>query len=167
MKTKSRLVAKGFNQGAGVDYNETTSPTPTAAAVKMITSVVNEKGLPVYHLDLSQAFVQASLKKEIIMHLPPSCGELSGKIVRLQKCQYNLKQAGREWPKLMVIWIVEEICLEQCKAEPCVFRLTIKNKVSLMVGVYVDDVIVFGGKNACEKFFAQLKERFPVRNQEN
>ena len=97
MKTKSRLVAKGFSQVAGFDYNETTSPTPAAAPVKMIAAVAYEKGLPVYHLDVSQAFVQAPLKEEIFMRLPPGCGELSGKIVRLQKCQYGHKQAGSEW----------------------------------------------------------------------
>ena len=83
VKTKSCLVAKGFSQVAGVDYNETTSPTPAAAPVKMIAAVANEKGLPVYHLDVSQAFVQTPLKEEIFMRLPTGCGELSGKIVRL------------------------------------------------------------------------------------
>ena len=165
VKTKSRLVAKGFSQVAGVDYNETTSPTPAAAHVKMIAAVANEKDLPVYHLDVSQAFVQAPLREEIFLGLPPGCGELSGKIVWLLKCQHRLKQAGREWPMLLVNWLVEEIGLEQCKAKPCVFRLMVKDEVSLMVGVHVDDVIVSDGKNACEKFFAQLKERFPVKKQ--
>ena len=162
---KSRLVAKGFSQMADVDYNETTSPTPTAAPVKMIAAVANEKGLPVYHPDVYQAFVQASLKEDISMRLPPGCGELSGKVVRLLKCQHGLKQAGREWHMLLVIWLVEAIGLEQCKAEPCVFRLMVKDEMSLMVGVHVDDIIVSGGKNARENFFAQLKERFPVKNQ--
>ena len=165
VKTKSRLVAKGFSQVAGVDYNETTSPTPAAAPVKMIAAVANENGLPVHHLDVSQAFVQAPLKEDIFMRLPPGCGELSGKIERLLKCQYGLKQAGREWHMLLVNWLVEEIGLEQWKAEPCVFRLMVKDEVSLMVGVHVDDIIVSGGKNACDKFFAKLKERFPVKNQ--
>ena len=66
---------------------------------------------------------------------------------------------------LLVNWPVEEIGLEQCKAEPCVFRLMMKDEVSLMVGVHVDDIIVFGGKNACDKFFVKLNERFPVKSQ--
>ena len=112
---KSRLVAKGFSQVAGVDSNETTSPMPAAAPVKMIVAVSNENGLPVYHLDVSQAFVQTLLKGKISMLLPHGCGELSGKIVLLQKCQYGLKQVGREWYMLLATWLVEEIGLEQCK----------------------------------------------------
>ena len=86
MKTKSRLVAKGFSQVAGADYNEATSPTPAAAPVKMTAAVANEKSLPVYHLDVSQAFVQGSLREYTLMRLPPDCEELSRKIVRLLKC---------------------------------------------------------------------------------
>ena len=54
--------------------------------------------------------------------------------------------------------------MEQCKAEPCVFRKIIKNEVSLMVGVRVDDIIVFGDQDLCDEFFSQLKQRFPVKN---
>ena len=53
--------------------------------------------------------------------------------------------------------------MEQCKAEPCVFRKIIKNEVSLMVGVHVDDIIVSGEKYLCDEFFSQLKQRFPVK----
>ena len=95
-KTKSRVVAKGFTQVQDVDYHETTSPTPASAPVKMIAAIANEKGLPVFPLDMSQVFVQAPLEEEIYTRLPPGCGELSGKVVKLLKCQYGLKQAGRE-----------------------------------------------------------------------
>ena len=84
VKTQSLLVAKGFSQVAGV-------------AVKMIAAVANEKRLPVYYLDVSQVFVQAHLKEEIFMRLPPGCDELAGKSVQLLKCQYALNQNGREW----------------------------------------------------------------------
>ena len=61
MKTKFRLVAKGFSQMAGVDYIKRTFPTPAAAPVKMVVAVANEEGVPVYHLDVPWAFVQAPL----------------------------------------------------------------------------------------------------------
>ena len=91
LTTKPRVVAKGLTQVQDVDYHETTSPTPASAPVKMITAITNEKSLPVFHLDVSQAFVQASIEEEIYMQLPPSCSKLSGKVVKLLKYQYGLK----------------------------------------------------------------------------
>ena len=79
------MVAKRFTQVQNVDYHETTLPTPASAPVKMIAAIANEKGLPVFHLDVSQAFVQAPLEEKIYMRLPSGCGELSGKVVKLLK----------------------------------------------------------------------------------
>ena len=164
LKTKSRVVAKGFTQVQDVDYHETTSPTSASAPVKMIAAIANEKGLPVFYLEVSQAFVQTPLEEKIYMRPPPGCGKLSGKVVKVLKCQYGLKHAGREWHLLLVTWQVEKIGMEQCKAEPCVFRKIVKNEVSLMVGVHVDDIIVSGEQDLCDEFLSQLKQRFPVKN---
>ena len=71
LKPKSRVVAKGFTKVQDVDYHEATSPTPASAPVKMIAAIANEKGLPFFHLDVSQAFVQAPLVEEINMRLTP------------------------------------------------------------------------------------------------
>ena len=81
--------------------------------------------------------MQAPLEEEIYnMHLPPGCGELSGKIVRLLECQYGLKQVGKEWHLLLIRWLVEMVRMEQCKAKQlCIFRKMINGKVSPMVGV--------------------------------
>ena len=68
-----------------------------------------------FHLDVTQAFVQAPLNEERYMRLPPGCCELSGKVMKLLKCQYGLKQAGREWHLLQVTWLVKKIGMEQCK----------------------------------------------------
>ena len=65
--------------------------------------------------------------------------------MKFLKCQYGLRQAGREWHFLLLVtWLVEKIGLEQCKAEPYIFCKIIKNKVSVMVGVHVDDNIESG-----------------------
>ena len=50
------------------------------------------------------------------------------------------------------------------KAEPCIFRNIINNKVSLMVVVHVDDIIASGEQDMCDEFFDQLRQRVPVKN---
>ena len=50
------------------------------------------------------------------------------------------------------------------KAEPCIFRNIINNKISLMVGVHVDDIIVSGKQDICDEFFDQLRQRFPMKS---
>ena len=80
------MVAKMLTQMPNVDYREETPPTPASTPVKIIAVAGNELDLPVFHLNVSQAFVQAPLQERIYMRLPPGCGKLSGKIVRLLKC---------------------------------------------------------------------------------
>ena len=70
LKAKSRVVAKGFTQVQDPGYHEITSPTPASAPVKIIATIATENGLPVFHLDVSQALVQAPLDK-ICMCPPP------------------------------------------------------------------------------------------------
>lgn len=66
---------------------ERTSPTPPSAALKMLAFIVNELDLSVFHLDVSQSFVQAPPEEEeICMRLSPGCEELSGRVVKLLKC---------------------------------------------------------------------------------
>ena len=97
------------------------------------------------------------------MRLPPGCGKRSGKIVRLLKCQYGMEQAGRVWHLLLVKWSVIMMRMEQCKAEPCIFRKM--GMVSLMVGVHVDDSIVSGESDVCYESFSDLKQRTPMEHQ--
>ena len=51
------------------------------------------------------------------------------KIVKLNKSVYGLKQAGRRWAMHLGGVIVRKIGMEQCKADPCVFRLIIRDGV--------------------------------------
>ena len=73
------------------------------------------------------------------MKLPDGCGDMSGKIVRLNRPLYGQEQSGRQWAGLLVETVVEHV-MEQCRTDPCVFRMVVDGKVKLIMAVHVDDM---------------------------
>ena len=69
-KTKARLLAKGFMQREGVNYLQTSAPTPAGASAKTMLVVANEMGFKTHHLDVKQAFTKAKPDCKIVMKLP-------------------------------------------------------------------------------------------------
>ena len=72
IKYKARLVAQGFHQIEGVDFTQSYAPVAHAAAVRMLMAIATMMQMPVSHVDISQAFLQAPLT-ETVYCLPP-CG---------------------------------------------------------------------------------------------
>ena len=127
-KMKPRLVAKEFMQREGLIYLRRSVPTPAAASVKSMMAVVKELQYKVYHLDVAQALTKATLDYEVYVKLLGGCGDLSGKYVRLEKALYRLKQSGLLWNDLLVVKLITVHGMEQCKSDPCVFRLILEGK---------------------------------------
>ena len=69
--------SRDFTQIRDEDYTHSSSPCPSSASVKLILAVANEKGLPLRHFDVAQAYIRASLDEEVYMKLPGGCGEKS------------------------------------------------------------------------------------------
>ena len=78
------------------------------------------------------------------MKPPDGYGDKSGKVVKLNKSVYGLKQAGRRWAMHLGDVIVRKIGIEQCKADPCAFRLIREGVVVMIVRVHEDDITVAG-----------------------
>ena len=62
----------------------------------LLPASTNEYDLELCHSDVDQAFVRADLKEDVFVRLPDRCGTLSGKIVKLHKSLYGLRQASRQ-----------------------------------------------------------------------
>ncbi|CAM9346201.1 unnamed protein product [Ascophyllum nodosum] len=97
VKPKARLVARGFSQVHTVDFLETYAPTPAASSVKLLVAIAVKNDWELRQLDVKQAFIQADLDFNVFMKLPDGCGDKSGKVVKLNKSVYSLKQADRRW----------------------------------------------------------------------
>lgn len=163
MRAKARLVARGFGQRAGVDYFETYSPCPSVASIRLLAAIACELELDLCHFDAEQAFVQSELSEDVYMRLPKGCGSMSGKVVKLCRSLYGLKQASRQWHHHLVRGM-RGLGFEQCEADACVMRLVEAGAVSIVVVVHVDDIFAMGLKSRCDKFCEDLNQFVPINN---
>ena len=85
VKAKSRLVARGFKQREGVYFSETFAPTVSSSCVRLLSAIACHCDFDLCYFDEDQAFVQSDLEKDMFLRLPKGCGDLSGKVVRLNK----------------------------------------------------------------------------------
>ena len=102
VRAKARLLARDFKQREGIVFFETFAPTPAASCFRLLGAIVCELGLDLCHFDAEQALVQSSLEEDVFVRLPRSCGEVSGKIVRLNRSLYGLKLASRSWHNYLI-----------------------------------------------------------------
>ena len=98
----ARLVAKGYSQVEGVDY-ETFAPAASTTSTRLIAAISCNLYWDLRHLDVDHAFIQGELDRDFIDYSLPGCGEMSVKVVLLKKSFYGLKQSDRSWYKLLSV----------------------------------------------------------------
>ena len=99
IKRKARIVASGFKQKEGIDYELTYSPTLNIDCLKLIFALVAKFSWNIYQLDIKAAYLNSELDKEIYTTIPPGDTNFGRGYWRLNKALYGLKQSGRQWNK--------------------------------------------------------------------
>jgi hypothetical protein len=161
LRYKARLVARGFTQKHGVNYEETFAPTIRLDAMRIILALAAKKGWKVHQMDAVAAFLAARLREEIFMKVPIELQQYFGKYVQILKSLYGLKQAARMW-YLLVSDFLKKIGFSPMAVDPTVFRHT---ESGVIIGVHVDDFMLTGEDDvAIEKVKEQLKGRFEMKD---
>ena len=94
---------------------------------------------------------------------PRRCGEKSKKTAKLETAIYALKKSGRKWGYLCADTLIADGC-EQCKADSCIFRKIVDEIVVMIIGVYVDNLLVGGSQEDCESLLLSLNKMFPTND---
>jgi hypothetical protein len=96
---KTTLVAKGYAQTYGIDYEETYSPVAKMTTVRAIIAMAAAKGWSLHQMDVKNVFLYGDSQKEMYMEQPPSYVDQThpNLVCRLKKTLYGLKQAPRAW----------------------------------------------------------------------
>jgi hypothetical protein len=91
---KAWLVAKGFKQRYGIDYEDTFSPVVKTAIIHLVLYIFVSRGWSLRQLDVQNVFLHGVLKEEVYMRQPPGYEHknLPHHICKLDKALHRLKQ---------------------------------------------------------------------------
>ncbi|GJW80502.1 ribonuclease H-like domain-containing protein [Tanacetum coccineum] len=160
---KARLVAQGFGQKEGIDYEETFSLVVKMVTVRCLLNIVVSMSWPVFQLDVNNAFLYGDLEEVVFMKPPEGYFPSDNKVCRLKKSLYGLKQAPRQWNAKLTSTLIEN-GFSQSKSDYSLYTKSDKG-VFLALLVYVDDIIITGNSvSEIEKFKVFLKSKFMIKD---
>lgn len=163
VKHKARLVAKGYVQQQGIDFDEVFAPVARIESVRLLIALAAQEGWSVHHMDVKSAFLNGELKKEVYVRQPLSFvveGQ-EEKVLRLSKALYGLRQAPRAW-NAKLDQTLRALGFDNSDIEPAVYARG-QGSTRLLVGVYVDDLIVTGNDNGeIAHFKLEMQSQFKM-----
>ncbi|KAJ9545288.1 hypothetical protein OSB04_024995 [Centaurea solstitialis] len=143
IRNKARLVAQGYRQEEGIDYDETFAPVARLEAIRLFLAFAAHMNFKVYQMDIKNAFLNGKLNEEVYVAQPPGFVDpkFPDHVYKLNKALYGLKQAPRAWyDTLSTFFSLKDLFV-----------------------IYVDDII-FGSTNPklCEKFELLMKSEYKM-----
>lgn len=143
---KARLVAQGYNQKFGVDYNEVFAPVVSYESVRCLLSLAATYDLEIHHVDIKTAFLHGDLEETIYMRQPPGFehpGAKKSMVCKLKRSIYGLKQSPRQWNKVLDGYLRDH-GFEPSLCEPCVYiRKSEDGSKPTIISAFVDDTLIF------------------------
>ncbi|GJT27421.1 putative ribonuclease H-like domain-containing protein [Tanacetum coccineum] len=99
VKNKARLVAQGFRQEKGIDYDEVFAPVAMIEAIRLFLAFASYIGFIVYQMDVKSAFLYRTIGEEVYVQQPPGFVNPAhpNKVYKVIKALYGLHQAPRAW----------------------------------------------------------------------
>ena len=165
---KSRLVARGFMQKEGIDYNETFAPVVNTDTLHLLFGVAAYFDLEIFHADFTCAFLNMPLKEKIYCNQPKGYAVpgKENKVFLILKAIYGLKQSPMEWNKGLDAELVSRGYVN-VMADRCVYVKRLSNGRLMIIAVYVDDMLCFC-KAVDEpiwiKDLTSIGTKFPLKN---
>ncbi|GJS33794.1 putative ribonuclease H-like domain-containing protein [Tanacetum coccineum] len=163
VKNKARLVAQGFRQEEGIDYDEVFPLVARIEAIRLFLAFASYMGFTVYQMDVKSAFLYGTIKEEVHVHQPLGFVDPAhpNKVYKVIKALYGLHQAPRAWYETLSSFLMKN-GFRRGTIDKTLFIK--KNKSDIMlVQVYVDDII-FGSTNKymCTEFEDYMYKRFQM-----
>ncbi|GKC99354.1 putative ribonuclease H-like domain-containing protein [Tanacetum coccineum] len=153
IRNKARLVAQGYTQEEGIDYDEVFAPVARIEAIRLFLAYASFKDFVVYQMDVKSAFLYGKIEEDVYVYQPPGFEDpdFLDKVYKVKKALYGLHQTPRAWYETLSTYLLDNE-FQRGKINKTLFIKRYKCDI-LLVQVYVDDII-FGStkKELCIAF---------------
>jgi hypothetical protein len=159
VRNKTRLVAQGYSQKEGIDYEETFAPVPHLEAIRILLAFSMAKEFKLHQMHVNSAFLNSVLEEEVYVRQPPGfeSAKYPHRVYKLRKALYGLKQAPRAWYGRLRGFLFER-GFKMGKVDQTLFLLR-QGRDILILQVYVDDIVFGGSSNSLFARFAKDMSR--------
>ena len=152
-------------QQEGVDYTKTYSPTVCFESIRIMVAASASRELHMEHTNVTTAFLYAELEEEVYLVIPEGMfeRELPGKVFRLLKVLYKIKQSPRMW-SLRIDKALSEFGLHRLTPDFCIYYV-FEGPDRVLLDLFVHDMFIFG-KNMLlkEKYLGEVLLNYRVTN---
>ncbi|KFD64813.1 hypothetical protein M514_23025 [Trichuris suis] len=163
---KARLVARGFSQMQGRDYDETFASVVRHETVRIVFAVAAITELHVRHVDVNTAYLNGELDEELFLEPPPGFEQpgVDRKVLRLRRSLYGLKQSARVWNQVATD-ALRKLGFQPNRADPCLFSRKEKDNSITYILLYVDDLLIAGSSSKLTRDVGQqLNTYFEIKD---
>ncbi|KAK1553149.1 hypothetical protein Q3G72_029697 [Acer saccharum] len=143
---KARLVAQGYSQIEGIDFEETFAPVARLESIRLLLSISCVHKFKLHQMDVKSAFLNGFLQEEVFVEQPKGFVDAHhpNHVYRLKKALYGLKQAPRAWYERLTQFLVDNNYTRGSVDKTLFIKRD--NDELFIAQIYVDD-IVFGSTN--------------------
>ncbi|GJY03213.1 retrovirus-related pol polyprotein from transposon TNT 1-94 [Tanacetum coccineum] len=162
-RNKARLVAQGYNQQEGIDYDETYAPVARIESIRILLAYACALDFKLFQMDVKSAFLNGLINEEVYVAQPPGFidFEKPNHVYKLKKALYGLKQAPKVWYDRLKAFLIKH----EYKMRMVDNTLFTKKKSSnlIIVQIYVNDII-FGStcQDMCDEFAKIMHDEFEM-----
>ena len=166
VRYKVRLVAKGFRQLEAIDYDDTFSPVMGMISLRTLVAIAAQRGAELSMADFKTAYLNAELDKNILLRVPAGMQSFPrASALQCNRALYGLHQSGRLWYQTLVDKLVSMGYSAQSDGEQCVLIRPLASSRSIILGIYVDDILIVWDKRdkaAVDADLAQLNSQYKL-----
>ncbi|GJT56630.1 putative ribonuclease H-like domain-containing protein [Tanacetum coccineum] len=163
IKNKARLVAQGYTQEEGIDYDEVFAHVARIEAIRLFLAYASFKDFVMYQMDVKSAFLYGKIEEKVYVCQPPGFEDpdFPDRVYKVEKALYRLHQAPRAWYETLSTYLLDN-GFQREKIDKTLFIRRDKGDI-LLVQVYVDDII-FGStkKSLCTEFEKMMHKKFQM-----